>query len=409
MSTLPKLFCLALGAFAIGTESYVIAGLLPDLASDLQVSVALAGQLITVFAFAYALGSPLLAVATGAWERRRLLLTALAAFALFNLFAAMAQSYAMLLVARVGLALSAATFMPAASAYAVAVMPAAQRGRALAIIYTGLTVATVLGVPAGVMVGEHFGWRYTFVGVAGLATVALAGLAATLAPLHSGAAVSIGERIAIARRPEVLNALVVTVLALTGAFSIYSYLAPFLHKTARIEGTTLAVVLFLFGAGSAVGNLVSGAASDRIGPRRVVTAALITLVGLFAVLSLAGSLLPADIARWIIVPTLAIWGFVGWSFPAAQQARFVAMEPRLAPITLSLNASAIYLGVSFGAILGSVVVAHRSIAGIGWIGAACEVLALLVLRWAPYPRRSPKAADAAAPMLSLPEDAPQKL
>ena len=186
MSTLPKLFCLALGAFAIGTESYVIAGLLPDLASDLQVSVALAGQLITVFAFAYALGSPLLAVATGAWERRRLLLTALAAFALFNLFAAMAQSYAMLLVARVGLALSAATFMPAASAYAVAVMPAAQRGRALAIIYTGLTVATVLGVPAGVMVGEHFGWRYTFVGVAGLATVALAGLAATLAPLHSG-------------------------------------------------------------------------------------------------------------------------------------------------------------------------------------------------------------------------------
>jgi predicted MFS family arabinose efflux permease len=408
MNSLTKLLSLALGAFAIGTESYVIAGLLPDLAADLNVSVALAGQLITVFAFAYALGSPLLAVATGAWERRRLLLTALASFALFNVLAALAQNYTMLLAARIGLALSAATFMPAASAYAVAVMPAAQRGRALAIIYTGLTVATVVGVPAGVVVGEHFGWRYTFVGVAGLAAIALVGLAVTLAPLRRAATVSLVERIAIARRPDVLNALVVTVLTLTGAFSIYSYLAPFLQKTTAIGGTALAVVLFLFGAGSAVGNLVSGVASDRVGPQRIVTTVLITLVGLFATLSLAGSFLPVEIARWIIVPTLAVWGFVGWSFPAAQQARFVAMEPRLAPITLSLNASAIYLGVSFGAILGSLAVAHQMIAGIGWIGAACEVLALVALRRAPQPGRAAAAAEPEA-MFRLPEEAPQKL
>lgn len=387
---------LALGAFAIGTESYVVAGLLPTLAADLGVSVPIAGQLITVFALAYAIGSPLLAVATAGLDRRRLLLGGLAVFALFNLVAAAASSYAMLLAARIGLALAAGTFMPAASAYAVAVAPAKQHGRALSIIYTGLTVATVIGVPAGVLVGEHFGWRLTFALVAALAAVAWLGLALTLAPVRRAAAVSLAERIAIARRPEVLRALAVTVVTLTGAFSIYSFVAPFLHDNAGLSGTAVALVLFGFGAGSAIGNLASGAASDRIGPQRIVRLVLGGLVVLFATLSAAATWLPPETARWVIVPTLAIWGFVGWSFPAAQQARIVALAPKLAPITLSLNASAIYLGVSLGAVLGSAVVAHRSSAALGWVGAASEVVALGVLLWRPRRRRRRAAENRTA-------------
>lgn len=377
----PNLIALAIGAFAIGTESYMIAGLLPTLAADLRVSVPLAGQLITVFALAYAVGSPLLAVAAAGVDRRTLLLVSLGVFALFNTLAATATSYGFLMLARVGLALSAGTFMPAASAYAVAAAPEKLRGRALSIIYTGLTVATVIGVPAGVIIGGRFGWRQTFMVVAGLSLVALAGLALTLQPIRQPAAVSLRERIAIARRPDVLTALGVTVLTLTGAFSVYSYLAPFLQATTGISGSGLAIVLFLFGAGSALGNLVSGAASDRVGPTRIVTLVLTTLIGLFALLSLAGMLLPPHVAGWFIVPMLAVWGFVGWSFPAAQQARLVAMEPRLAPITLSLNASAIYLGVSLGAVIGSLIVAHGALMGLGWVGAGCETAAVGTLWW----------------------------
>jgi predicted MFS family arabinose efflux permease len=338
-----------------------------------------------------------------------LLLGSLAVFALFNVMAAMAHTYAILMIARVGLAVSAATFMPAASAYAVEVTPSAQRGRALAIIYTGLTVATVVGVPTGVMIGEHFGWRYSFVIVGILAVIAWVGLWATLSPVRSPASASLAERIAIARRPDVLGALVVTVLTITGAFTVYSYLAPFLKTTANISGTSLAVVLFLFGAGSAIGNLVSGSASDRVGPRKIVMWVLGALVVLFSTLSIVGSLLPPSIARWVIVPTLAIWGFVGWSFPAAQQARFVAMAPRLAPITLSLNASAIYLGVSLGAILGAWVVAHHHVTHLGWIGASCEVMALgLMFGWARQTRRAKSPTETRTlPARALVEDQPQ--
>lgn len=393
MKSAPRLFGLSIAAFAIGTESYVIAGLLPSLAADLGVSPAMAGQLMTVFSLAYAFGSPLLAVATSSLERRRLLLGALTVFGLFNLLAAASHTYGMLLLARVGMALSAATFMPAASAYAVAVVPAARRGRALALIYTGLTVATVIGVPLGVLVGEHFGWRTTFGGVAGLTTLALVGLARTLKPVPPAAATSLRERVAIAQRPDILNALGVTVITLAGAFALYAYVALFLQQSAGLSGSAIAAVLFLFGAGSAVGNLISGWASDRLNPRRIITAVLTTLIGLFALLSVSAALLPPEIARWVIIPVIVVWGFVGWSFPAAQQARLVAMEPKLAPITLSLNASAIYLGVSVGAFLGSLLVAHHSVAHLGWLGSGCELLALTLLVWSPRRRASKARAE----------------
>lgn len=390
-----KLLWLAVAAFAIGTEGYVVAGLLPDLAASLHVSVAIAGQLITVFALAYAVGSPLLAVVTGGMERRRLLLVSIAAFAGFNLFAATAHSYAMLMLARVGLALSAGTFMPAASAYAVAVFPAERRGRALAVIYGGFTVAMVLGAPLGLTLGGHFGWRYIFFGVAAAALAAFVGLAFTLGRLQPAARVSLADRLTVARRPDVLAALAVTVVALAGVYSIYSFLAPFLQCTAHLGGNAMACVFFVFGVGSTFGNLSAGSAADRIGPRRVLALVFIGLTTLFTVLSLASTLMPPDVDRWIVIPLLALWGYIGFSFPAAQQSLLVTLAPRFAPITLSLNASAMYLGVSLGAFLGSLVVARGSIAELGWLGAGCEILALILLRLAPHPRAVEE--DAAAP------------
>jgi len=381
MNSLTKLLCLALGAFAIGTESYVVAGVLPTLAADLGVTVPVAGQLITAFALTYALGSPLIAVATGEMERRRLLLISLTAFGVFNLVAALAHSYGLLLTARIGLGLSAGTFMPAASAYAVAATPAAQRGRALSIVFGGLTVALVVGAPIGVLLGEYLGWRFIFVGVAALTGIALAGLALTLRRIYPDTKVTLAERVAIARRPDVLATLAVTTMALCGVYTIYAYLTPLLHQRAHLEGNTVAMVFFLFGLGSTLGNYLSGRTTDRIGPRRVLNLSLSGLSVLFVSLSLVATFLLPATARWIIVPLIVVWGFVGWSFPSAQQAHIASLAPKLAPITLSLNSSAIYLGASLGALLGSIVVAHGSVSELGWVGALCEVGALSLLRF----------------------------
>lgn len=376
-----KLLLLALGAFAIGTEGYALAGLLPKVAADLDVTVPVAGQLITAFALAFALGSPVLAVLTGHLERKRLLLGSMVAFGLFNIVAALSHTYAVLFIARLGLALSSAVFMPVASAYAVAASPVERRGRALSIIFAGLTVATLVGVPLGVLVGERFGWRSIFLLAGGLSLLTFAGIAAFLAPSKGTGAASLKERLTVARRPEVLGALGVTILFMTGVYTVYTYVAPFMAQATGLSGSTVGLVLFVFGAGATVGNLASGMIADRIGAPRVVTGALLGLAVIFSIMSIAAEALVPEIARWVIVPAVGLWGLVGFSIPSAQQARLVAMDPRLAPITLSLNASAGYLGVSLGAFLGSVAVAHRAIDGLGWIAAVVELSAFALLAY----------------------------
>lgn len=380
MTTFAKLLPLALGAFAIGTESNVVAGVLPTIAADVSVTVPLAGQLITAFALTYAVGSPLIAVATGTTERRRLLLGSMGAFGLFNLLAAFAPNYSVLFVSRLGMGLSAGAFMPAATAYAIATVPAEHRGRALALIYGGLTVSIVVGVPLGVLLGDHFGWRSIFVGVAALASVAFAGIGLTLKSLVPTSVVGLMERIAIARRPDVLGTLAVTALMMAGVYTVYSYLAPFLEQTSHVVGSAVALVLLLFGVGSTAGNFLSGSATDRIGPRRVLATVLNLLIGVMVALSLTSALFPPEVARWIVVPLIALWGFVGYSFLPAQQAHMAALAPNFAPITLSLNASAIYLGASVGAVTGSLVLAHTSVQHLGWVAAVFVLGALLLLR-----------------------------
>lgn len=373
--TLAPLLWLAFGAFAIGTEGFVIAGLLPGLARDLGVSIAAAGQLVTAFALTYAVGGPVLSVATASVDRKRLLAGSLAVFLGGNLLAAFAGGYWQLLAARLAMALAAATFMPAASAYAAAAAPPERRGRALSIIYGGLTLAVAVGSPLGVAVGERYGWRRTFLAVAGLS--ALAGLGLRSLPRAAPAATpTLAERLAAGRRPDVLAVLASTALVLAGLFTFYTYLAPFLGVAGGLRGQGVALVLFVFGLGGVAGNLLGGAAADRWGPRRVVAALPVVLVAIFASLSLAAQALPPATALPVIVALVALWGLAGFAFPAAQQSRLVRLDSRLAPITLSLNASATYAGITVGALLGSLVIRRGQVAALGWAAAACQAAAL---------------------------------
>ena len=373
------LYWLAAGTFAVGTESFMIAGLLPGMAKDLAVSVGAAGQLVTVFALAYAFASPVLAALTGHIDRRKLLIGAMGFFAAANLLAAAATGYWTLMAARVLLALAAAVYVPGANALASVVVPPEQRGRAIAIVNGGLSLAIALGVPAGAVLGGALGWRSTFISVAALAVIAIAGLLGGL-PRGIGAGLataSLRQRVATAAQPAVLRTLLVTTLWAMASYTTYTYLAPLLDSSTIVHGAEIGFVLFGWGVAAAIGLAISGPAVDRKGPRAVIQPALATSTTAFIVLSLAAHLFSKQFAIVPVMLAIAAWGVAHWAFYPAQQATLVAKAGvAAAPIALSLNASFMYLGFSLGAALGSMTIHYSALANLGFVSALAAAGAL---------------------------------
>ena len=376
-----RLLILALGTFAIGTEAFVIAGVLAAIATDLGVSVPAAGQLVTLFAMAYAIAAPVMATLTAGVERRRLLVTALAAFTAANVFAALAPNYMWLALARVLAAVSAAAFTPAAGGVAAATADPAQRGRALATVTGGLSVAIVVGVPAGTWIGSMFGWRMTFVFVAAVAAVAVTGIAITLPATPTPAFVPLRDRVGLLARGRVLAALALTVAWMTGIYVLYTYIAPVLRITAGVTERELSGLLLVFGVFSVAGTLLGGLGADRLGVTRTSVPALIVIGSVIVMLpALATTALRAALL-------MAAWG-LGWAFVTAHQHRLVSLAPSTPAVILSFNSSALYVGVGLGAGLGGLLFEHMPVTVLGVVGCAFEMVALaLVLALAGQGRR----------------------
>jgi predicted MFS family arabinose efflux permease len=369
---------LALGAFCFGTEMFMIAPLLPGLAADLGVSVATAGQLVTVSALTYAIGSPILSTLTGSHDRKSLLVVTMLAFAAAAGLAAITGSFAQLLGAKILLALAAGLFMPSANTVGAMLVSPEKRARAIAAITGGLTVAVAFGVPLGAWIGSFSTWRtaYALVGVASL--VALGGLMLGLPRNLPRGSASLSQRIAVAGRPEILAALLVTLLWATAAFSIYTYITPL---AVRIGGDHAFVMILLlaFGIAAAFGNALGGWSSDRVGPVRTMAVALAVLT-LADMASSAAVLLGASLAaKTVLVAAMMTWGVAGWAFHPAQSARLVSLAPDSAVVALSLNASAMYLGSAAGAALGALTISVGSVADLGWVGAGYRLAGLAVL------------------------------
>ncbi|GER14113.1 MFS transporter [Variovorax boronicumulans] len=388
---------LALGAFAIGTESFMVAGLLPVLAADLQVSAARAGQLVLLFALSYAIGSPLMAALLARFGRRPLLIASLATFAGLTAAASMAHGIAQLALARVALGLVAGVFLPTASAVAAAMVSPALRGRALAIVTGGGTVAVALGVPLGAWIAGWGGWRTAYLLIAAVAALATwglcVGLPRTLAQAPTDAAPRTSA-FAVAREPGVAPALLATVLWATGGFSFYTYIALFLGHTLGFGAEGVGAVFFAIGVAAALGTATGGWATDRFGADRMARGFALALVVIMGGLSFAAQMLPRGLALPLIVGLSALWGFAGWGFGPAQAVRLIRLAPERAPMTLSLNASAVYLGIAAGSGLGGATIAWFGVSAVGWVGAAAQ-LAGLVLLW-----RAARRARSVAPVAS---------
>ena len=378
---LTPIYWMALGTFAIGTEGFMIAPLLPRLAGDLSVSVAAAGQLVTIFALTYALSSPILTALTGALDRRRLLVLSMIAFALANVFAFVAKDYWALMAARVLLAVAAGLYVPNANALAGALVKPERRGAALAIVSGGTTIAVALGVPLGSIIGARFGWRAMFAGVGVLALIATLGLLAGLARDVGSKlpATGLSERLGVIRQPGVLRTLLVTTIWATGAYTVYTYIASLLYATAGIEGSHLSAVLFVWGLSAAAGIFIGGTLTDKRGPEPVIALALIFLALAFASLSVSATLLSKAAAIGPVLAAIVVWGLSAWAFFPAQQTRLIGIAGiRVAPIVLSLNASFMFLGFSLGAALGSVTLTYAAPSALGWVGGLCVLASLLL-------------------------------
>ncbi|MBN6036478.1 MFS transporter [Amycolatopsis sp. 195334CR] len=372
-----RTYVLALGAFSVGTSAYVVAGLLPALVSALNVSTAAAAQLVTAFAIAYAIGAPLLSALTSHWERRTLLVAALAVTAAGNFLAALVTDYPLLFAARIVTAIGAAVYTPVASAVAAELSPPERRGRAVAMVFGGLTVATILGVPLGSLMSQHGGYRLVF---ALVGVVALAGAVAVRLMLPSVAPqppVPFLTRFTVAKDPRVLALLGATALGCLGAFTVYTFITPLLAETAGVHGTLVSLLLFAYGAGGVLGNSVGGRITDRWGSRRpliaVMSAMAVTLAVMpFTATSVAGAAI-----------TLFVWGLSTWSVNPPIQHRLIEVAGSSAGLALSLNASAIYLGVGLAGVAGGVVTRYGGPTLLPTVAAALTVSAgsIAMLAW----------------------------
>lgn len=368
-----RILVLALGTFALGTDGFVIAGILPAVGHDLAVPAAVTGQLITAFALTYAVGAPVLATLTSDLARKRLLIVSLAGFAGANVLAALAPSFGILMLARMLAACCAALYTPNASAAAVALAPAEQRGRALALVTAGLTVAIVLGVPLGAWIGATLSWRTTFWLVVALSALAALGVLALFPEIANPPPTTLRARFALLRQPSILTALSLTVVVMAGVFTMYTYIAPLLLHVAHLGGTGISIMLLLFGLAGLLGNTLGGQGADRWGAFRTLVPAVSTAAVVLALLPFAAA---AALGAGLM---LFILGIAGWTFTPAQQYRLLALAPTQLGIILSLNASAIYLGIGLGAAVGGLVVHGGSFALLGLVAGLWELMALGVL------------------------------
>ncbi|MGW2643414.1 MFS transporter [Streptomyces sp. NPDC001393] len=366
---------LALGTFAVGTDAFVLAAFLPSMATGLHVSQAAAGQAITVFAIAYALLAPVVATLTARLERRTLLVGALGVLALANLGSALSPSLSVLLVTRVLAAVGAAAYTPNAGAVGAALVRPEQRARALAVVIGGLTIATALGVPLGGVASQWLGWRSALALVAALCLLAGVGVAAIMPRLPGNPRVPLRDRLDALRRPGVLAVLPLTVLGMAACYTVYAYAVPTLHAVGvpTAHGT---LMLFLYGLGAVLGNLLAGVVTDRWGAVRLLTGAYVAMGGSLALLGgIAAHGGGTELAVGLLV---LLWGASSWSQTPPQQHRLIAAAPSEAPLVVSLNSSAIYLGISAGTGLGGLALAHGPAAAYG-LGAVLAVVALAFL------------------------------
>lgn len=371
------LWALALSAFAIGTTEFVIVGLIPTIAASLQVSVPSAGLLVSLYALGVAIGAPLLTAMTGRVPRKQLLLGLMVLFTIGNLVAWMAPDYTALMAARVLTGLAHGVFFSIGSTIATSLVPKEKAASAIALMFTGLTVALVTGVPLGTFIGQHFGWQATFLAVSLLGVIAVIG-SAILVPsdIAGSKPAPLLMQLAVLKKPRLLLVYAITTLGYGGSFIAFTYLAPILQQVAGFAASTVSLVMLVYGVSVAAGNIWGGKLADRLGPVRALQIVFALLALVLFVLAFTAPSKP------LVLITVLAWGAVAFGNVPGLQVYVVRRAERDAPqaidVASGLNIAAFNVGIALGAWGGGLIVAYLGLMATPWIGALVVVGALLL-------------------------------
>ncbi|MET3723879.1 MFS transporter [Sphingomonas trueperi] len=380
------LLALAVGAFGIGVTEFAPMGLLPVIAKDLQVSIPAAGLLISAYAVGVMLGAPLMTLTTGRVPRRILLIGLAGIFTAGNLLAALSDSYAMLLVARVLTSFNHGAFFGVGSVVAAGLVPPERRASAVASMFMGLTIANVVGVPLATWAGEHLGWRASFWGIAALGVLTMAALRLTLPALPAPSGGNVLAELRVLTRKQVLGALALTVVGSSAMFTVFTYITPILRDATHASLGFITAMLVLYGLGLTAGNWLGGRFADRSVDRTL----LITLAGLSAILIAFALLMPQAGPSAVLI---FLWGVASFALVPPLQVRVMTAAADAPNLASAVNIGAFNLGNASGAALGGGVIA----AGLGYpavamAGAATSLIGLVAL-WTTSRRKAVQQPD----------------
>lgn len=366
-----SILSLTVGAFAIGMTEFVIMGILPNVANDLQVSISTAGQLITMYALGVAVGAPILTILTQRIPQKNLLCLLMILFILGNGISVFAPNYAVLMVARIITALTHGTFFGVGAVIASNLVQPNKRAGAVSIMMAGLTIANIVGVPLGTFIGQNMGWRASFAAIAIMGVAALIGILIFIPKIKQDKPASVMQQVAALANPKLLLFLLIGALGNAGLFAVFTYIAPLLIEVTGFAEHSVTWILVLFGCGVTVGNIVGGKLADwKLMP---------SIVGLYfaisAILAIFTFTMHSPIAAVI---TIFFWGLVSFAVMPGLQIRIMSLAQAAPALASTTSHSAGNLGNATGAFIGGWVISHLAITSLPWVGAVLVGLGLVL-------------------------------
>ncbi|WPD77475.1 MFS transporter [Dickeya fangzhongdai] len=374
------LLALTISAFAIGTTEFVIVGLVPTIADQLAISLPSAGLLVSIYALGVAVGAPVLTALTGALPRKPLLVGLMALFTAGNLLAWLAPNYATLVAARLLTGLAHGVFFSIGSTIATSLVPKEKAASAIAIMFGGLTVALVTGVPLGTFIGQHAGWRETFLAVSALGVISLLSslmLVPNTIPGRAIASLKAQLQLQVLTHPRLLMIYAITALGYGGVFTAFTFLAPMMQDLAGFSPAAVSWILLGYGVSVAIGNLWGGKLADRHGAVPALTFIFAALALLLLVFQFTASIQYAALATVLAMGVFAFGNVPGLQVYVVQKAEQYA--PHAVDVASGLNIAAFNVGIALGSVIGGQTVARGGLAQTPWIGAVIVAAALLLI------------------------------
>ncbi len=384
-----QILLLAMTTFVAGANEYILAGILDLVAPGLGAPVALTGQLITLYAFVYGLGVPVVVALTSQIGRRTVMIAAMFAYGLASLLTLQVHDFWTFVPVRILQALSGGTAVVTALSTAAALAGSRRQGRAIATVIMGFTASLIVAVPIGREIALRYGWHDVFplVGLLSLA-VALSHWF-VLPALSPAASIPLRAQLALLRRPAVLGGLMVTVLWMAGYVMTYSFLTPYLIEVQHLSGASLSPILLMFGLASLVGSRLGGSRTDQYGFHATLVGAKLLQMGFLAALPLTAWMWPGSL--YAVAAVLTMWSATAWAAGPAQQIRAAALVPEARGVLVGLNQSGMQIGIAAGTALGGLVTQTLGLAVLPWLSVAMILASLLLMGF----RRRASAADPA--------------